>query len=166
MPIWGYLTLYAALLAVLTRLGGDRRGFWGLGVITLALIGVQFWKFAGIGDYQWIAFAATWSAVLFTLTRIIPPENLRTKISYLMLAFVVLCYLWGRVAGLPFSPSAPLVWADFFGVVAWTLISGPGVYGLVDRISGGRAMGRYPVRSGVSARGHSVQSQKQEARGQ
>lgn len=142
MPIWGWLSVYSALLAVIALAGGDRRGFQGLALITLALFFVQLWKHAGLGGWIWLAFAATWAAVAVAVFRLYGAKSRHSVTVSVLLICVSLCYLCGRVAGMPFNSNAPvLLWADVLGVLAWTTMARPGVHGLVGKFAGSRTLG-------------------------
>lgn len=135
MPIWASLALYALLLMGITHRAGDKVATRALYIIVLALFGVQFWKFAGMGEWMWLAFAASWWLVTILLVRISGEKNLHMSIGCLMLVGVTLCYLWGRIFSMPFAPDVlPLLWADILGVAAWTIIAGPSIAALVGDI--------------------------------
>lgn len=126
MPIWLALTAYATFLACLSY-GRDEAATRGLLIVIATLLGVQFWKLAGMGDWLWIAFFVSWLAASVAIYTIGAGKR-HIVTTCVVLSGVSLCYLWGRVAGQPFAPDAiQLIWADILGIVAWSIMAGPSI---------------------------------------
>lgn len=97
---WSAMVLLSILLLAIAW--HDRKSRAVLMYIGAALLFVQLWMMAGLGESTWIAFFATWVAVSWAMWR---RSGVHNWPSIALCVFSALAYLFGRISGADFAPT-------------------------------------------------------------
>ncbi len=125
--VWAVLMAYAILASLAADSAHRPPMLYMLGGLCVAGVFLT----GALGQLSWAAYAVLWSSAAVAVSR-----HSGTTASLLLLS--AMCYAWGRVAGYDFAVkwTAPLIWADLFGIAALLWSGGPGIARVAGDIVG------------------------------
>lgn len=131
---WAVYLILCGVLAAATR-GAGRSA---LLLIICGLLAVQIFKIIPLGEFTWVAFAATWVCIAGLILKSDASSRHVGTICALTLISAT-CYPIGRLGGFAFAPGSPfyvspLFWADMALISAILVAGGPGLARIADSV--------------------------------